>query len=118
MFTVRQVITVAAAAFMSAAPVSIDRSPEGGISLSLDSAQAVVKTRQTVADAAAIAPRAGEGFVYCKDVIGAPAGSPMRCVVGESPGPSSLGPMPPPSPVPAWATQGFGANGYPQPPFR
>jgi hypothetical protein len=112
MFTVRQVITIAAAAFMCAAPVSIDRSPERGISLSLDSAQAV--TRRTVAGAAAVAPRAGEAVVYCKTVIGAATG----CVVGDPAEPYGIGDYGPLRPPPARETWCCGNELYPQPPSR
>jgi hypothetical protein len=117
MFTVRQVITVAAAAFMCAVPVSIDRSPEKGISLSLDSAQAVARrtTRRTVPDAAAVAPRAGEAVVYCKTIIGEPVlGS---CVVGDPAEPYGIGDYGPLRPEPAGVPCCAGEF-YPQPPSR
>jgi hypothetical protein len=57
MLTVRQVITVGAAAFMCAAPFSLDRSPTGRISFSLDSAQAVVGRPLTPGSVAGVARR-------------------------------------------------------------
>ena len=117
MFVVRQVITVAAAALICAAPFSIDRSPRGGVSLSLDSAHALVKrtTRRAVAGAYAQAFGAGEGAVYCKDTIGVP---PVTCIHGEDLSPRFIGPMPPPAPLPSWGTLGFGEEAYPQPPSK
>jgi hypothetical protein len=92
-------------------------SPQGGISLSLDSAQAEVRRPApptSAAGVAAVAPLA-DGVVYCKTLIGLP---PLgTCVVGDPAEPYGIGDYGPLRPEPA-GVPCCASEVYPQPPSR
>ena len=73
MLPFRQVITLTAAIFMCAAPLSFDSSPGRGISFSLDSAQAPVGRPLTPMSAAGVARRTTRRHVYGAPAVVAPA---------------------------------------------